>query len=779
MSVESKPRTAKGTEGRGVIGSPIGRVGGYERVTGTQQYVADYKLPEMLHAKLVHLDCAHAKIKSIDTGEAAALDGVRGVFTAQDLPQPVPKFGPKVQDRPVIADGETRFHGEPVAIVVAEREDIAEYAATLVKVDYDELPAVLTLDVALEPEAILVQEPKSRGDDPHRDSNIHNEWHFGWGDVDAAQADVVVENSYTFPMITHFAIEPFTFMVAPSHEGMTVYSATQNPNAMQQFIATVLDLPLSRVRVIAPDPGGAFGGKQHPKFEPLLALIASRIGRPIRLALTLEESFQAVRRAGAWVNIRTGMNKDGSFVFQDIEADFLIGAYVDIAARVVSKATYVATGPYRVPNVRIVSRAIFSHTTPTTAFRGFGIPQTNWALESNIDEAARRLNLDRVELRRRNIPERGEVYMPYDPPCDGVWTDALDSAAKAIGWGEPLPKGRGRGLAMGMKVSATTAASYSIVRLHYDGSATVLAGTSDMGQGARTVYTQIAAQEFGLPIEKIGIVSGDTAGVPFDLQTSASRSAVFMGNAVLNACRNVKDQLRDMAAEDLGVAISDIEVGEGVLDLGGRTVSFGDVLKGRFGKVKGEVIGIGSSRKEYQPEHPLGGGASFYEIMCTAVEVEVDEDTGFVRVRKLVNAGDVGKALNPQHVEMQDDGAATMGLGHSLMEHLIVNDHGRVMNLGALDYRIPTSKDVPPVMESILIENGDGPGPYGAKGCGEGGILAIASAVGAAVREATGAYIRELPLTPERVWRAMAEGGENPGGNAPRGEGSAPPANVR
>lgn len=743
--------------GLGVIGQRLNRVGGYERVAGQLQYVGDIVLPEMLHAKLVHLPVAHARVTSIDASAAVAVTGVRGVFTAADFPEGVPLFGPMVRDRPVIADGETRFHGEPVAIVVADDEDIAELGASLVDVSFEELQAITTVDQALADDAVLVQTPAMRSDDPLRDTNIHNQWHFGWGDVNAAgdEADLVVENSYTFPMITHFAIEPFTFIAAPQHGGVTVYTATQNPNAMQAIIASVMDLPLAKVRVVSPDPGGAFGGKQHPKFEPLLALLAVRMQRPIRLALNLEESFQAVRRAGATIHIRTGVKADGTFVFQDIVANFLIGAYVDIAPRVVSKGTYVAYGPYRVPNVRIHSRALFSHTTPTTAFRGFGIPQTNWALESNIDEAARLLGIDRVEIRRRNIPAKGEKYAPYDPPADGEWLQSLDAAAEAIGWGTPLEKNRGRGIAIGMKYSATTAASYSVVRLHWDGSATVMAGTSDMGQGARTAFTQIVAHEFGLPIDRVHVVSGDTAGVPFDLQTSASRSTVFMGNAVLNACRDVKRQLRLIAAEVSDATPDDVDVGFGSITSGSQSWSFAEVLKKRFGKVKGEVIGTGSSRKEYEPDHPLGGGPSFYEIMATAIEVEIDEVTGFVTVTKLVNAGDVGKALNPQHVEMQDDGAATMGLGHSLMEHLILNEQGRVLNLGALDYRIPTSKDVPPIMKSILIENGDGPGPYGSKGCGEGGILAIQSAVGSAVRHATGVFIKDLPLTPERVWRAM------------------------
>jgi CO/xanthine dehydrogenase Mo-binding subunit len=534
-----------------------------------------------------------------------------------------------------------------------------------------------------------------------------------------------------------------------------VYSAIQIPYGLQRTIAAVLDLPFSRVRIIAPDPGGAFGGKQHPKFEPLLAYIALKLGRPLRLELTLEESFQAVRRAAAEVRVRSGFRSDGTLVFQDIESNYLIGAYEDIAGRVVSKASYVAAGPYRVPNVRIVARALFSHTTPSTAFRGFGAPQENWAVESQLDAAAKKLGLDRMAIRLKNFPKKGEVFMPEDPPADGDWSEVLRRAGEAVGWGTPLPEGRGRGIAMGLKAGPTTAASYSIVRLHLDGSVTVYSGTSDMGQGARTVFTQIVSEELGIPVERIVVTMGDTSAVPFDLQTSASRSTVVMGSAIINACAEIKRQLKGLAAECYGVAAEAVQVSAGVIHLPEGDRSFLELLRKRFGRVKGEVIGVGSQRYEYRKGHPLGGQPAFYEVVAVAAEVEVDRETGETGIHKLVVVGDVGKAINPQHVAMQDEGAAVQALGHSIMEHCVMDASGRVLNLGALDYRIPTTKDVPEHFVSIHVENADGPGPYGAKGVAEGGILATAPAIGAAVEEAIGVRIRDLPLTPERIWNAL------------------------
>jgi CO/xanthine dehydrogenase Mo-binding subunit len=691
----------------------------------------------MLQVKLVHLDCGHARIVSIGTKKAAAVPGVVCVVTADDLPQPMPRFGPAHDDKPVLAVDETKYHGQPVAAVVAESKESAKAAAELVRVEFEELSGVYTVESALDPDAPLVQEPELRPGDPRSHTNVLNELKFGWGDVETAAADVVIDNVYTFPMITHFAIEPHAFIAAPDDGGVELWTATQNPFQMQRIIARVLGLPVAKVRVHSPDPGGAFGGKQHPKYEPLVALLALMTGRPVRLLLTLEETFQEVRRTSCRIHARTGFMNDGTIAFQDIRGDFLMGAYADIAERVIAKGSYLACGPYRVPHARVVSRALLSHTTPSTAFRGFGTPQVSWAHESQMDEAARRLGIDRVEIRLRNLPRQGEEFVLGDVPADGDWAEAVRRAAQAIGWGSPLAARRGRGLAVAIKASATTGASYSIVRLHWDGSATVLAGTSDMGQGARTVLAQVAAQELGIPLDAIKVVMGDTATVPFDLQTSASRSTVFMGNAVARACADIKAQLGVIAA---GVSIADL-------------------LRARFSEVRGEVIGVGSYRSEHLPDHALGGAPSFYEFTCTASEVEVDEGTGEILLVRHVTVADVGKALNPQHVEMQDEGAAVMGLGHTLMEHIILDGAGRIRNLGALDYRIPTSKDLPLEMQSLVVENGDGPGPYGSKGAGEGGLMATAPAVASAVTEATGVVIRDLPLSPERIWRAIQERG--------------------
>lgn len=744
------------------IGSSARRVGGHERVTGAQRYVADIGLDGMLHATLVHIDCARARIRSVDAAAATSqVAGVRAVLSGADLPQPVARFGPGYTDRPLLAVGETKFHGEPVAVVVAETRDAAEEAARLVHVDHEELPAVLSVRQALEPDAPLVREPELRpAADPFRRTNVLTEWRFGWGDVDAAPADVVIENEYTTAATTHFAIEPHGFMAAPDQDGVVVWSAIQHPYVLQRLIAGTLGLPLSRVRVVAPDPGGGFGGKQHAKFEPLLALLALRFGRPVRLVLTLEETFQAARSPAFEIRMRTGFRDDGTITYQDIVSNGLLGAYADIGYRVVSKSSYLACGPYRVPVARTVVRAILSHTPPATALRGFGSPQMAWAFESQMDEAARRLGVDRLEVRLRNLARRGEeiVRGSGDTPADGDWAEAVHKAADRIGWGTPLPAGHGRGIALGIKSSATTGASYAVVRLLADGSAVVLSGTSDMGQGARTVLAQICAQELGVAVEDVRVVMGDTSVAPYDMQTSASRSTVFMGTAVQNACRDIRGKLRAMASDLYQLPEREVTLGAGTLTARDRELTFVQLMGEAFGPMLGEVIGSGSRRGSFLPDHPLGGHAAFYEFSCTASQVAVDSETGEVQLLRHVTVSDVGKALNPAHVAMQDEGAAMMGLGQAMMEHLVFDERsGRIQNLGALDYRIPTTKDVPLEMESLVVENEDGPGPYGAKGTGESGLLCTAPAIASAIWDATGVVIRELPLTPERIWRTLRE----------------------
>ena len=741
------------------VGASPRRGGGYGRVTGHQEYLADIHLPDMLHAKLVTISVARARIINIDTTAAEQVPGVVFVMTPDDLPKPMIRFGPQFQDRPVLADGEVKYHGEPVAAVVAETREAAEAGARAVDVEFEQLPGgIFNVTDALAEDAELVQDPAIRPESSFSRTNVIDEKNFGWGDIDSQEADLVVEDTYQFPMVTHFAIEPHAFMAAPMGDGgIEVWSTIQHPYLLQKMMAKMFEKPLAKVRVHAPDPGGGFGGKQIPKLEPLVIFCALRADRPVRLVLSLDETFQTVRRTAAEIRVRMGFDTEGMIKFSDIETNFLVGAYVDIADRIVSKSSYAAAGPYSIPAVKIIGRTIVSHTTPSTAFRGFGIPQISWARESVIDEAAYRLGIDRLEMRLRNVAKYREAFIPGEE-ADGDWEQTIRTAAKRIGWGDPLKPNRGRGIAIGLKSGPTTGLSYSTVRLLFDGSAMVYAGTSDMGQGARTIFAQIVATELGVPMDEVSVVMGDTSVVPYDQQTSASRSSVLMGTAIQRACFEIQGKTRAMAARLYELDEAAIKVEPGVLLLPDREVKMIDVMQEALAPLGGEIIGNGEMRKDKMPDHPLGGTAAFFEFNCTASEVEVDMETGATTLIKHVTVGDTGRSLNPTQVHAQDDGAAIMGLGHTLMEHYIFDDEGRVRNVGAIDYRIVTSMDLPLELHSESIENADGPGPYGIKGVSEGSLLVTAPAVGAAIREATGTVIRDLPLTPQRVWEAIQEG---------------------
>lgn len=739
------------------IGKSVKRVGIEERVSGSLKFAADMKFASSLHVKLVRLDVGHARILSVDTSQASQLEGVHYILTDKDFTVPIPRYGPFLNDQPIIATAETKFFGDPVAAVVAETEDLAAKAASLVKVDYEELPGVYTLEQALAPDAPLVQDPSIRTHPALSKTNILDEWTFGWGDPDNAKADLEVEDSFTFPMTTHFAIEPHIFIAEPDHDGVIITSTVQHPFLLQRVVAHALSMPVSKIRVIVPELGGGFGGKGYPKFEPLMAFLAMKLQRTVRLRLSLEETFLLGRRNSSSVRVKAGFQRDGKLTYMKVFADYLIGAYANASPRVAAKAAVAGCGIFNPPNVHIHARAILSHTVPGTAFRGFGSPQIMWALDSIMDMAARKLDIDRLEIRLKNTPKKGDTFIHGEKPCDGEWAEGLTKAAKAIHWGEPLKPNHGRGLGIGIKTPAPATVSQSIIRMHHDGSITLLVGTTEMGQGARTVMAQLASDGLQIPMERIKVVNGDTGIVPFDSVTASSRSTVFMGNAIQLACKDLKEKLREITSECFGVWPEDIRFENGKVCIPGRELDYTDVLKANFGFVSGEVIGIGTYKEARDPKHPLGGGVSFYEVIFAGAEVEVDRETGSVHVHKLVTVGDIGKAINPTLVESQDEGGAIQGLGHSLMEHMIMDERGRILNLGALDYRIPTTQDTPDILESMLVENFDGSGPSGAKGTGESGIIPIGSAIGLAVAEATGAFFHDLPLTPERVWKVLQD----------------------
>jgi CO/xanthine dehydrogenase Mo-binding subunit len=550
-------------------------------------------------------------------------------------------------------------------------------------------------------------------------------------------------------------MEPHAAVAAWDEQGgLTVWASTQNPYSVRVELAKMFRVPLAAIRIIVPYLGGGFGGKTYAKLEPIVGALARIVGRPLRLALTAEEAFRTVRRCDARVRVRIGLRRDGLLLAAACEGDFDVGAYADIGPRIIQKGTYTATGPYRVPHVVLHSQAVYTNTTPGGAFRGFGVPQLAWAFESLLDEAAARLDLDPVDLRRQNLLAHGEEYAPGDTPIDGKFEESLSRAAEAIRWTQAAAAGRGRGVAMMMKASIGPSVSEAVVRLHADASVSVLSSTVEMGQGARTVMAQIAAEVLAVSMDRVRVTAPDTAVTPYDQTTSSSRSTTMMGRAVQEAAEDVRAQLLRVAEGALHVPVRQLKLDDGVVVAeSGHRLSYEDVLKERFGMGGGELIGRGVVAPG-RSAAPLGGSTPFWEMAAGAAEISLDVETGAITVEEYVSVADVGRRINPQQCEGQDEGAVLQGLGHTLFEEMLY-DGGQLLNANLVDYRVPRAADVPAELQCHFVENGDGAGPFGAKGMGEGSLIPVSPAVGNALRRLAGVRLRDLPLTPERVWRAL------------------------
>lgn len=513
--------------------------------------------------------------------------------------------------------------------------------------------------------------------------------------------------------------------------------------------------PHSRVEVVVPYVGGAFGGKSYFKIEPMVVAIARKTqGRPVRVAQSVDESMLTIRRHSAKCRIKTGVKRDGTIVAREAHVILDTGAYADNGPRVAKRAANRIHGPYRIEHCKIAVLAVYTNTVPAGSMRSIGGPQTIWPLECHTDTIARKLGIDPLEFRLKNLLRPGEELRSGSKAMDADLAVGTKKAAESIGWGQrQLEPGRGLGLAVGVTDSEAMPVSVALVRLLADGSVMVMAGSTEVGQGARTILSQIAAQELDVHVEHVTMQGTNTSFTPFDRSTGASRSTTVMGNAVRAATRDLRQQLVAAAAQALKVEAEKLTLKDGEVISGDKRVGYGRIVGLYFGMAGGELIGRGY----IQP----GGGMDkqlpiFWETGMGAAEVSVDAETGSVTLSKYVSVADVGKAINPLQCESQDEGAAIQGLGHTMFESLVY-ENGQLLNPGLIDYRVPSMTDLPDVFESMLVENGDGPGPYGAKGMGESGIVSIAPAVGNAIAQATGVRIRELPLTPERVWRALKQ----------------------
>ena len=704
---------------------------------------------------------AHAKIVSIDTSRAEARRGVYCVLTGNNLEGLNPYYGHAVKDHPLLAIEKVRYAGEPVAAVVAVDERTAFEALEYIDVKYEELKPVLTPQEAMEKDAPLIHQRKFeagalRGFEGEvtagKGSNICQEHHLKWGDVEKAfkEAAAVVEGEYYFPMTYAYAMEPYVTIADVNDEGVTIYSSAQHPFMVRHDLKSVFNLPVSAVRLIVPFVGGGYGSKSYTKIEPLVAACSWKAKRSVKLQLTVEEAMLTTRSDDAYTWMRTAVDANGKIIARQARIYMNTGAYAENSPLVVEKSTNRCVGPYAIPNVQIDNYSFYTNTVPASSYRGFGCAQVTLPGESQIDELAAKIGKDPYEFRLMNAAKPGEEFFPGMRPFDGTLKEDLEIAAKAVGWKEPLEKGRGRGVACSGSDAGAYPLTSTAIRVYADGSASLMTGSTELGQGSHTVLPQIAAEELGIPVDNVRVVSSDTAITPYDRSTGASRTTTLMGRAVMEASREAIQQMVKMAADVLKVKVEEIQVIKGGVRCGEAQLNWSEVISKYYALPDGEVIGRAYIRKDGDfAKLPV-----FWEVACTGVELSVDEETGKIQMEKLATVGDVGLAINPALAEGQDIGAATMGMGIGLFEELVY-DGPQLVNGSILDYRVPRFSDLPKKVELHLVQNQDGVGPYGAKGGGEASLNSMAANIANAVDRATGVRIREAPLTPERVWRAL------------------------
>ncbi len=756
MTAEKKPDFQ-------VVNHSVPRRDGRVKVTGRATFVSDLRLIGMAYAKVLRSPYAHAKIVSIDTSRAEARRGVYCVLTGNNLEGLNPYYGHAVKDHPLLAIEKVRYAGEPVAAVVAVDERTAFEALEYIDVKYEELKPVLTPQEAMEKDAPLIHQRKFeagalRGFEGEvtagKGTNICQEHHLKWGDVEKAfkEAAAVVEGEYYFPMTYAYAMEPYVAIAEVSDEGVTIYSSAQHPFMVRHDLKSVFNLPVSAVRLIVPFVGGGYGSKSYTKIEPLVAACSWKAKRSVKLQLTVEEAMLTTRSDDAYTWMRTAVDANGKIIARQARIYMNTGAYAENSPLVVEKSTNRCVGPYAIPNVQIDNYSFYTNTVPASSYRGFGCAQVTLPGESQIDELATKIGKDPYEFRLMNAAKPGEEFFPAMRPFDGTLKEDLEIAAKAVGWKEPLEKGRGRGVACSGSDAGAYPLTSTAIRVYADGSASLMTGSTELGQGSHTVLPQIAAEELGIPVDNVRVVSSDTAITPYDRSTGASRTTTLMGRAVMEASREAIQQMVKMAADVLKVKVEEIQVIKGGVRCGEAQLNWSEVISKYYALPDGEVIGRAYIRKDGDfAKLPV-----FWEVACTGVELSVDEETGKIQMEKLATVGDVGLAINPALAEGQDIGAATMGMGIGLFEELVY-DGPQLVNGSILDYRLPRFSDLPKKVELHLVQNQDGVGPYGAKGGGEASLNSMAANIANAVDRATGVRIREAPLTPERVWRALRD----------------------
>jgi len=768
-----------------VIGIDAPRVDGPAKVTGAAQYTADIVLPGMLHAKVLRSTMPHARLVRVDASAAEREFGVV-TLTRDDLAGMDPFYGVVVKDQPIVAIDRVLFAGDVIAVVAAEARDIAEEALDLIEVEYEPLPAVTDSVAAMAEGAPVLhaarRTPQVTFSDMksihfQTDSNVCSTYHVERGDIQAGfdASDELFEDVYSLPMIQHGHIEPHASIAYWEPSGkLVIHTATQNPSVIRTQLADLFNLPETSVRVIVPYVGGGYGAKTYPKLEPIVAALSRKARRPVSLVISREEVFMTAVRHPAQVRIKTGVRRDGTLVARRVEAIYDTGAYADIGPRTAKNGGYSAGGPYRIENQDLTSYCVYTNKPPSGAFRGFGVPQVCWAYESQMDDIARRLRMDPVEIRRRNLIQENDLFITGDRLVSVGLEKCLDQVTKAIGWRgiestRPIETGRlgfvrGLGIAVMIKSTMTPSNSAASVRLNADGSATLLTSSVEIGQGPHTSLAQIVAEAIGLPLERVSVTFPDTDFTPYDQSTSSSRTIFSMGHAARQAGIQIRDQLLEIASDQFEVAVDDLEIVDGVIRAKGaptQSLTIPQAFAAHFGAAVGSLFGA----FDYQttggldPDTGKGSASAFWFLSAAGAEVEVDTRTGKIRVLHAVTSVDVGKAVNPRQCRLQNEGSMLTALGSTLFEEMLF-DNGQPVNASFLDYMLPSMEDFPDTFTSMLVETPHPEGPHGAKGMGEAAVGPVAPAIGNAVANALGGVrLRALPLRPERVLDALTRRG--------------------
>ncbi len=759
-----------------LIGQRVPKLDAPEKATGLARYIEDIKPPRMLHGKILFAGRPHARIVNIDTAQAEALPGVRAVITAADI-QLVPfGFG---QDNTALKKDKVTCVRDEVAAVAADTPQIAAEAVKRIRVTYEDLPLVTSPEQALAQGAPLIH--------PNVPDNTPFRYDYSHGDVEQGirESDVIVEDTYVLQRQAHCCLGTSGVIADFDPAGrLTLHSLTQVPFLYKRDLARIVGVVPENIRIIQPPIGGGFGSKLdiHP-FEPICVFLAKATARPVRLIFSREEEFLATpTRQPMVIRLKSGARKDGTFTFRDVHMMLDNGGHTSWGATTpwISMRTF--SSLYRVPHVRQHVDVVYTNNIYACAFRGYGNPQATFALESQVDRLAEELGMDPLEIRLKNAQEPGETTAQGMVLGTCGLKECLETATRNAGWKEKrsafgsqrlasdrqssIPNRqssvvRGIGMASlfhvggGAKIYRSDGCG-TILKLDDFGGVVVLTGSSEIGQGSETVIAQIVAQELGLPIGNIRVINNDTDLTPWDVGVHASRTTFVAGNSALRAAREARRKLLDAAAARLKRKPDELDLADGnVVDRssGEPIDGIAKIIRGlHFGRAKNELI---MTTDFYEPpstppdEKHMGNISPCYAFGTHVAEVEVDLDTGLVKVLRITAAHDVGRVINRLGIEGQVEGGVAQGIGYCLMEELKLED-GRILNPTFTDYKIFTTVDLPELNVSF-VETRDPSGPYGAKGIGESPMIPVAPAIANAVYHATGVRITELPLTPERV----------------------------